>query len=125
LESPPSFCYGLGTIYIASFRVRTINLTTRDMGSEFGYVLRKVLGTQDHPTLRLASYHCVLHLNLNEIMFNTCILNYTHTSIRLSIQHDMIHPKTHTYPSIKHKESNPHIYNPSIHLIMASSHLSH
>ena len=44
-ESSPSFCNGLGTVYIASFRGRTIDLTTRDMGSEFGYVLGKVLGT--------------------------------------------------------------------------------
>ena len=47
LESPPSFCNGLGTIFIASSRGRTIDLTTRDMGLEFSYVLGKVLGTQD------------------------------------------------------------------------------
>ena len=29
LESPPSFCNGLRTIYIASFRGRTFDLTTR------------------------------------------------------------------------------------------------
>ena len=79
LESPPSFCNGLGTIYIASFRERTIDLTTRDMSSEFRYAFGKVLGTQDRPTLRLASHHCVLHLNLIKNNFNTCILNsHTH-----------------------------------------------
>ena len=43
-ESPLSFCNGQGTIYIASSR-RTFDFTTRDMGSEFRYMLRKVLGT--------------------------------------------------------------------------------
>ena len=75
LESALSFCNDLGTIYIASSQGRTVDLTTRDMGSEFRYILRKVLGTQDHPTLRLASHHCVLRLNLDKIIFNTCILN--------------------------------------------------
>ena len=58
-ESPPSFCNGLGTLYIASFRGRTIDLTIRDMDSEFIYALGKVLGTQDHLTLKLASHHYV------------------------------------------------------------------
>ena len=107
MKSPPSFCNGLGTMYIASFRGRTIIITTRNMGSEFRYVLGNVLGTQDCPTLRLASHHCGLHLNLDKIMSNTCTLNsHTHTSIHLSIQHGVIYPKTHTYPSIKHKELN-------------------
>ena len=75
LESPLSFCNDLGAIYIASSQGRTVDLTTRDMGLEFRYILGKVLGTQDHPTLRLASHHCVLRLNLNKIIFNTCILN--------------------------------------------------
>ena len=44
-ESLPSFCNGLGTIYIASFRGKTIDLTTGDMGLEFRYTLEKVLGT--------------------------------------------------------------------------------
>ena len=110
VELPPSLCNGLGTVYIASFRGRAIILTTRDMGSEFRNVLGKVLDTQDCPTLRLASHHCVLHLNLDKIMSNTCTLNsHTHTSIHLSIQHGIIHPKTHTYPSIKHEEPN-HTY---------------
>ena len=74
LESSPSFCNGLGTVYIASSRGRTIDLTIRDMGSEFRYVLRKVLSTQNRLTLRLASHHCVLCLNLDKI--NT--LSHTH-----------------------------------------------
>ena len=44
-ESPPSFCNGLGIIYIVSSQGKAVNLTTRDMGSEFMYVLGKVLGT--------------------------------------------------------------------------------
>ena len=113
LESLPSFCNGLGTMNIASSRGRTINLTTRGIGLELRYVLEKVLGTQDCPTLRLGSHHCVLRLNLDKIMFNTCILTRTHNSIRLNIQHGIIHPKIHTYPSIKHKEPNhTHIYKP-------------
>ena len=75
LESPPSFCNGLGTIYLVSFQGKTIDLKTRDMGSKFRYVLRKMLGTQNHPTLRLVSHHNVLCLNLDKILFNTCILN--------------------------------------------------
>jgi len=106
LESPPSFCNDLGTMNIASSQERTIDLTTRDMVLGLRYVLGKVLGTQDRPTRRLASHHCVLHLNLNKSMFNTCILTLTHTSIHQNIQHGIIHPKTHTYPSIKHKEPN-------------------
>ena len=87
LELPPSFCNGLRTIYIASFQGRTFDLTTRDMGPEFRYVLGKVLGTQDHQTLSLASHHCVLHLKLDKITFNTYVLNsHTHTSIRVNIQ---------------------------------------
>ena len=88
-------------MYIASSQGMTIDLTTRDMGSEFRYVLGKVIGTQDCPILRLASHHCVLCLNLDKIMFNTCILTHTHTSIHLSIQHGIIHHKTHTYLSIE------------------------
>ena len=37
---------------------------TISMGLEFKYALGKVLGTQDRPTLRLASHHCVLILTL-------------------------------------------------------------
>ena len=45
LGSPPSFYNGLGIIYIVSFQGKTIDFTTRDMGSKFRYVLGKVLGT--------------------------------------------------------------------------------
>ena len=62
-ELPPSFYNDLGTIYIAFSRERTINLITRDMGLELRYSLRKMLGTQNRPILRLASPHCVLCLN--------------------------------------------------------------
>ena len=72
----------------------------QSMSSEFRYALRKVLGTQDRPTLRLASYRCVLRLNLIKNNFNTCILTHAHTSIHLSIQHGIFHPKT-TYLFIK------------------------
>ena len=89
-ELPPSFCNVLGTIYIAFSRGRTIDLTTRDMDSEFRYALGKVLDTQDRPTLRLASHHCVLHFNLIKNIFNICIYTHTHTSIYLSIQHGII-----------------------------------
>ena len=109
VESPPSFYNGLRTINIESFRGRTIDLTIRYMGLEFRYVLRMVLGTQDRPTLRLASHHCVLRLKLDKIMFNTYVLNlhtHWHASKRTTWHH---HPKTHTYPSIKHKKPN-HTY---------------
>ncbi|KAL4619838.1 hypothetical protein ACB092_06G109700 [Castanea dentata] len=52
----------------------TIDLTTNDMGLEFRYVLGKVLGTQDRPTLRLTSHHCVLCLNLDKIIVITLSL---------------------------------------------------
>ena len=62
-ESLPSFCNGLGTIYTSPLKEGLANLTTRDMDSELRYSFRKVLGTQNCPTLRLASHHCVLCLN--------------------------------------------------------------
>ena len=72
-ESPHSFCNGLRTIYITSSRGRTIDLTTRDMGSELWYGLGKVLGIQNRPMLRLASSHCVLCLNLIKGTLNIVI----------------------------------------------------
>ena len=58
---PPSFCNGLGTIYITSSGGMTFfDLTARDMGSELRYSLGKVLDTQNRLTLKLASSHCVL-----------------------------------------------------------------
>ena len=62
-ESPFSFCNGLGTIYIVSFQGRTIDLAIRDMSLKLRYGFEKVLGTQNRPTLRLASSYCVLCLN--------------------------------------------------------------
>ena len=101
-ESPPSFCNGLGTLYIASFRGRTIDLTIRDMDSEFIYALGKVLGTQDRLTLRLASHHCVVHLNLIKINFNTCILN-SHMDTSMHLTYNMVSSSQNniSYLSIK------------------------
>ena len=62
-QLPPSFCNGLGNIYIVSSQGRTIDLTTKDMSSELRYGLEKLLGTQNHLTLRLAFFHYVLCLN--------------------------------------------------------------
>ena len=69
-ESPPSFCNGLGTIYIASFRGRNVLSYYQSMSSEFRYSFRKVLGTQNNLTLGLASSHCVLCLNPIKSIFN-------------------------------------------------------
>ena len=41
LESPPSFCNGLGTIYISSFRGRTFDLTTRIWVRSLGTLLER------------------------------------------------------------------------------------
>ena len=51
------------TLYIASFSRKDLWSYYYSMGSEFKYALGKVLDTQDRPTLRLASHHCVLCLN--------------------------------------------------------------
>ena len=56
----------------------TIDLTTRDIGSKLSYGLRKVLGTQNRPTLRLAFSHCVLCLNPIKGTFNIASI-LTHT----------------------------------------------
>ena len=69
-KSPHSFCNGLGTIYSVLSRKDLFYLTTRDMGSEFKYDFGKVLGTQNRPTLRFASSHCVLCLNPIKGIFN-------------------------------------------------------
>ena len=59
-ESLPSFCNGLGSIYIwRPLEKGPFDPTTKDMGLKFKYALEKVLGTQDRPTLRLAFHHCV------------------------------------------------------------------
>ena len=44
-ESPPSFCNGLGTIYITSFFREDLWSYYQSMGSEFKYIFGKVLGT--------------------------------------------------------------------------------
>ena len=69
-ESPPSFCNGLRTIYIASFRGRNFWSYYQSMSLEFSYGFGKVLGTQNNPTLGLASSHCVLCLNPIKGIFN-------------------------------------------------------
>ena len=61
------------------------DLTTRDMGLELRYVLRKVLGTQNCPTLRLAFHRCVLCLNPIKGTLNIVILTHTHINIHLAI----------------------------------------
>ena len=94
------------------FEEGPFDFTTKDMGSEFRYTLGKVLGTQDCPTLRLASHLCVLYLNLIKSMFNTCILTHTHTSIHLSIHHGIIHPKPqHTSIMASKHIQGSNIYN--------------
>ena len=63
---------------------------------EFRYALGKVLGTQDHPTLRLVSYRCVLYLNLTKSTLNTCIYTHTHTlAYFYTYIHGIFHPNTH------------------------------
>ena len=52
-----------------------------------------ILDLNSHPILELDFSHCVLYLNLIKSMLNTCILNHTHTSIDLSIEHGIIYPK--------------------------------
>ena len=55
--------------------------------------------TQDCPTLRLASHHGILYLNLIKNMLNTCIYAHIYTSIHLSIQ-SWHHSSQNTYLSI-------------------------
>ena len=76
----------------------TINLTTRDMGSKLRYSLGNVLNTQNCPTLRLASSHCVLCLNPIKDTLN--ILTYTYTSIHLTINITSIIPRRPNHSSI-------------------------
>ena len=85
-ESLPSFCNGLGTIYVASSQGKTIGLTTKNIGLKLRYGLEKVLGTQNCPTLKLTSSHCILCLNPIKGTLNIVILNsHTHTNIHLTI----------------------------------------
>ena len=65
------------------------DLTIRDMGSEFRYILGKVLV-------------CVLHLNLIKNMFNTCILTHTHT-------HTHTHQHTSKHTTWHHSSLNTYI----------------
>ena len=93
------------------------------MGSEFRYLLGNVLGTQECPTLRLASRHFVLYLNLIKSMFNTCILTHTHTSIHLSCNMASFIPNPNHTSNHAHQANLTYIYhdnhliiNPSVHL---------
>ena len=121
-KSPPSFCNGLGTIYIYIYIYSVLSRKDlwsyyQSMGLEFRYTLGKVLGTQGCPTLRLASHHCVLCLDLIKNMFNTYFLTHTHTSMHLTYDHGIIIPKQHTYqPKAKESQTQTQIRNPSIHL---------
>ena len=49
------------------------------------YAIGKVLGTQNHPTLRLATHHYVLFLNPVKDILNIVILTHTSASIHLTI----------------------------------------
>ena len=60
------------------------------MGSELKYGLGKVLDTQNYPTLRLASLHCVLCLNPIKGTLNIVILT-------LSLSLSLTHTHTHTH----------------------------
>ena len=89
------------------------------MGSEFRYILGKVLGTQDCPTLRLASHHCVLCLNLIKNKFNTSILTHTHTSMHLTYNMASFIPKhisIHKAIKSQTRMRNPSMWNSIIHL---------
>ena len=62
-ESPPSFAMTQEPYIQRHFKERPFDLTTRDKSSELRYGLEKVLGTQTHPTIGLASHYCILCLN--------------------------------------------------------------
>ena len=87
----------------------------QSMSAEFRNALGKVLVTQDSPTLRLASHHCVLRFNLIKNMFNTCIYTHIHTSIHLNIQ-SWHHSSQNTYLSTFKQKRAKYRTNPSIHL---------
>ena len=80
-ESPPSFCNGLGIIYIVSSRERTFWSYYQIYGFGVYVCSRESVRHPRSLNLRLASHHCVLRLNLIKNMFNTCILtlSLTHT----------------------------------------------
>ena len=78
----------------------------QSLGLEFRYALGKVLGTQDHPTLRLAFHHRVLYLNIIKSNLNTCIYTYPHTNIHLNIQYDIFIPKQHSYQPKTKRDPN-------------------
>ena len=89
--TPQFFFNGLRIIYITSSRGRTIDLITRNIGSELRYGLGKVLGTQNRLTLRLASFHYVLCLNPIKGILNIVSNSHTHQHTS-SNQHGIKHP---------------------------------
>ena len=79
---------------------------------EFRYGDGKVLGTQPHLTHGLASFHCILCLNLIKNIFNTTFQTQTHASIHLSkLLNPNIHLSWHRNVH-KPKATNKHISYP-------------
>ena len=83
------------------------------MDSEFRYDFGKVLSTQNYPTHRSASTHCVLRLNLIKDMFNIASKTHIHTSIHIRIQHGIYPTLIH---SIKPYHSSSNISKGSKHI---------
>ena len=73
------------------------------LSSEFKYVLRKVWGTQNRPTLRLDSHHCVLYFNLIKSTFNTYIYTHIHTHTSMHTTWHLSSQTKHTYLSTPKK----------------------
>ena len=103
----------------------------QNLGLEIRYALGKVWGTQDRPTLRLASHHYVICLNLIKNHLNTCILD-SHTQQHASNkQHGIFHSKKKNIfihlskqKRSKYIKENPSIHlrqNPSMHLNKAAA----
>ena len=87
------------------------------MDLEFRYVLGKVLDTQDRPTLRLVSHHCVLHLNLIKNNFQY-LYSKLMWKLHLTYNHGIIILKQYIisiHKAIK-SQTQTQIRNPSIHL---------
>ena len=89
---------------------------------EFGvkvYSLGKVLGTQNHPTLRLASFHCFLYLNPIKGTFNIASI-LTHTRIHLTINMASIIQKPNHSSIIAYHHPSIH----QSHFIQGSKHIT-
>ena len=81
----------------------------QSLGLEFRYALRKVLGTQDRPTLGLASHHCVLYLNPIKYHLNTCILDSHTDTHNMHLAKSMASLTLNTYLSIYPNKREPNI----------------